>query len=671
MKPLHDSAPWPKFAVFDIEATQWVNVVCLCHMDEFGREDKDGGIRKHVFRDVESYLDWLFSPAFLGDCVWAHWGGHYDHRFVMALAHERGWTFETVQSGNLTVILTITDANRRTIRFCESARIMPDSVEEIGKSVGLPKLDADRTNIEGLSWDEVITYCLRDCEIVLRGLQSIREVLAPLGVDFAFTLASMSTRYVRRSEVLEWFRFYEPDPERKGKLRQRKDFLAADEFAYEAYFGGRTEMFKCGEFQGPLYYYDITSSYPWSMRYELPAYFKRFDPPLRSIRQSLNRYGVSAAYVEIPEGSMPIPLLPFRGGTDATASLILHDGTKADPRLIAGKIVFMEGKYNGVWTNLELSALYEHMHKVPGFVLKLKAQALYEPLAFLKPFIDTFWMLRRKAMEEKDEFRKYAFKIAMNSVSGKLAEQMVKQKILHGKAASRALREYDEHDGPMRGLGFVKATKVPGVYVLEHEAEGPFRHAAAAAYVTGRSRVRLWEALVKAQQLGAQVYYCDTDSIIVDKPVFGLDAAKKELGEWHLEHIIKYAEIYAPKVYMIETYEPDKNGKTKHYHAKGMPIERREDKGQPERIQERWLDYVAKYKGLERPKPIKEGIRGIYTDMAKGTLHPTAFKLARSVQEHDRKRQHRGSNSIPHYYQEHEKHVSRVTATGRQLRVVG
>lgn len=50
-----------------------------------------------------------------------------------------------------------------------------------------------------------------------------------------------------------------------------KEAITAGADCEFAYFGDRVEVFKSGTFKN-LYYYDITSSYPWSMTHELPAY---------------------------------------------------------------------------------------------------------------------------------------------------------------------------------------------------------------------------------------------------------------------------------------------------------------------------------------------------------------------------------------------------------------
>src|SRR5437899_12658735 len=117
MKPLNDLNPWPKLAVYDIEATDWVNVVLVGHVDELGN--------KVSFKTIEKYLEWVYSSAFEGTHIWAHWGGHYDHRFVIAYATKNKWAWEIIQSGNLMIIVKLIHPNGRTLHFCESARLMP------------------------------------------------------------------------------------------------------------------------------------------------------------------------------------------------------------------------------------------------------------------------------------------------------------------------------------------------------------------------------------------------------------------------------------------------------------------------------------------------------------------------------------------------------------------
>lgn len=612
MKPLLDRREWPKLAVYDIESTQWTNVVLICHTDELGN-------RVH-FKSVGEYLGWLFEH-FESDHIWAHWGGHYDHRFLIHYATVNRWEWETVLSGNTLVVVTIRHPEGREMHFCESARLMPDSAERIGKTVGLEKLDVDRSHIENLSWDETVRYCYRDCDVILRGLQYLRKALTDVGADFGYTLASIASRWVRRSPNIQWHRFYTQTSkaERDAGIKKEMDprYLQADEFCEPAYFGGRVEVFKRGKFDGPLYYYDIRSSYPWSMLDELPLYIKGqhleggFRPPPKRKCDWFRKPGVSEATVTVPTDTH-IPLLCVR-----------HEG----------RLVFPVGVLRGRWTHLELKAALER-----GYDVQVHGQCVFQSKPFLKPFVDTFFGLRQQAIEEGDKFRSYAYKICLNSLYGKLVEQVQRRSIIYGKRnVARALAKYGrlDEDADLDVQSYVTRTETPGVYAVVTHQEGAFRHVAAGAYVTARSRLRLAEGLELALRMGGQVYYCDTDSIVTDVKLPEDHAIMGDvLGSYKLEATFKWAEFVSPKVYRAETMDGEHMFK-----CKGVPIR---PKGfTVEQARERFESYCAGI-GIE-----KEGLAGFATDIRRGTTQPRAENLVRAMRSQDRKRTHDGEHSKP------------------------
>lgn len=606
MKGLDDKNEWPFIAVFDIETDEWVKVRCICHMDEYGN--------KKVFYSRSEYMDWLFTK-FPGEYVWAHWGGKFDFQFVIAEAYKRKWSFNVAISGSLTIIVRIRDNKGREIGFCESARLMPDSIANIAKSIDkdgivYKKLDVDRSKIHTYSTETIVEYCFMDCRILLKGLQELRKTLTGVGCDFAFTLASICTRYVRRSKVLEWHRFY--DRVENGKLIYSPDMLRADEFAIAAYYGGRVELFKQGFFEN-LFLYDITSSYPWSMLMQLPAYFIEDRPPPRNIDKALNCCGITEATIFLPRGVLKFPVLPVR---------------------YQGMLIFPEGEFRSRWANNELKAFRERTKHDPRVKITLHAQSVFQPLSFLKPFVDMMYGLRKQAMADGDEFRKYAFKICLNSVYGKLTESIIKRSIIYGDMVSEARDKYGEHS--------ICMTPTPGVYGLDVESTGPFRHVAAGCYITAQSRIRLLEGMEQAARIGAQVYYVDTDSIITDKPVFGLNK-NKELGEFSIETEIKEAELFCSKVYKL--VKPD--GEVIHK-AKGMPIRG----ATKEESEMRWWEFTQKFQDCGDgmfSKAEKQGIYGFLSRVNQGDLEPKAFALKRQLQNPDSKRVHANSNSKPKY----------------------
>lgn len=575
---------WPKIAVYDCEAERWTNVVLVCHVDEMGN--------RVSFHKIEKYIDWLFSDRFDGTHVWAHWGGHYDHRFLISEAIRRKWSFETIMSGGSMILLTIHKTGGKSLNFCDSSRIMPDALAKIGKAINLPKLDADRGHIENMPMDEMLKYCFRDCDIVLQGLLAMKQALAEVGGDFAYTLASMASRWVRRSDVLDWKRFTE---EINGSREVSAEMLAADEFCLPAYFGGRCEVFRKGIYKGPLYYYDVRSSYPWSMLGELPAYFRGFGPPSKNTHRALSKSGISEATVTVA-GDTYLPVLPVR-----------H----------AGKLVFPVGRFRGRWCNDELLAAYERGAKV-----ELHAQANFEPRPFLKPFVDNFYALRRVAIGANDDFRAYAYKILLNSCYGKLIETVERRAITFG----RDLVERDLEAGKD-----VFPTAIAGVYEVRSESQGPFRHVAAGAQVTARSRLLLHRRMEECAKRG-RIFYCDTDSIVTDVE---LPTEPDELGNLKLEAVIEEAEILAPKVYRLTMA----GGKTI-FRCKGIPV-RADSAAESEKKFRAYVDARRHpEKSLAARGAHKEGVSGFLSDVRSGNIDMQKVVLYRGLRREDSKRRH-------------------------------
>ncbi len=589
MIPLRSTRKWPELAVYDCEATEWTNLFLVCHVDEYGN--------RVTFTSIALYMNWLFSERFVGDHVFAHWGGKYDHRYIIEEAHKRRWSFETIISGGSIILVTVRTPRGREIHFCDSGRIMPDSVAKIGKAIGLPKLDVDRGHLERIPIEDSINYCFRDCDIVLKALLEMKASLAEVGGDFAYTLASMASRWVRRSDVLKWGEVSVKTG--KNKWAPNAHILEADVFCEPAYFGGRCEVFRRGTFKGPLYYYDIRSSYPWSMLGPLPAYFRGFHAPTGGTYSSLQKCGISEATVSVPSDTY-LPVLPVR-----------HQG----------KLVFPTGTFKGRWVNAELLAAYE-----AGARVDIHTQALFDEEAFLRPFVENFYSLRKRAIESEDAFRAYAYKILLNSCYGKLVETVERHSTVFGRDLIRQALEADKEIFP---------TPVSGLYIVKSEEQGPFRHVAAGSAITASSRLLLYRRLRECSEKGG-IYYSDTDSILTDVL---LDPEPDELGNLKLEYTVAEAEIVAPKVYRLTL----PNGETI-YRCKGIPI--RKADGEADESQAKFQAYVsAKETGGIGAR--KEGVTGFLSDIRRGQIGMSKSVLHRGLRKGDTKRNHHSGDSAP------------------------
>jgi len=585
MLPLFSRKTWPKIAVYDIETTDWVHVEMICHVDEYGARES--------FLSIPEYIEFL-AERFEGDHVWAHFGGRFDFRFLLPELTRQGHRWRGVWSGSSLIAFT-TVLHGREITFLDSFRLMPSSAKAIGKTIGLEKLDVDRTDMGSLSREEMERYCFRDCDVIVKGLQFLRDTLDDVGCDFAYTLASIASRYVRRSDVVDWGRLCRFDRRSKRWDYEAKNKLA-EEFCEPAYFGGRTEVFRRGMFPGHLYYYDVRSSYPWSMTRPLPLYFRDFEPASRApVHVQLRTMGISRARVHVPHDTY-LPVLPVFHGE---------------------RLTFPTGDFEGTWTNIELLEAAKH-----GAKIELVVTARFKAAAFLEPFVRSFFEMRKKAIDEGDAFRSYALKILMNSLYGKLIETERKEALIFGAEEYReAIKRH--------GRDAVFPTEVPGVFSVRSFAEGKFRHCAAGAYVTAYSRVLLHRKLCEARDKGGEVYYCDTDSIICDVPL----AEDPALGGLNLEHEFEWGEFLAPKVYRGKILGCE----DVIYRVKGIPVGGYD----PGEAESRWDRYTS------GDSVEKDGISGLKTDLRNGTLEPSALVLKRAMRRPDKKRIHRGVDSRP------------------------
>jgi len=647
MRPLkkRKRTEFPPLAVFDIETTDWVNVRVICHLDEYGN--------RLAFRTVKDYLQWLLTE-FEGKSVWSHFGSGFDNRFLIEEVHKwEGTSYKAIMSGGLPIIFILENERYtaphpkhgqprpKQVTLLDSFRLLPAPLADIGQSVGVPKLEVDRSRLDRLSHKQVVDYCMRDCEALMAGMVRFRKTLLEQGGHYSPTSASVSSNFIRSDESIDWRKFFEPGANYQrysgesfemGYPGSVPGMIQADEFCEPAYYGGRCEVFKRGTFRGPLYYYDIASAYPWAMRQKLPFYFAGFEPGAswedrKRLERVLKWSGVSDARVYIPEGTFDVPPLPVR--------------TKS------GKVVFAEGKFHGRWTNAELWALYKRGRE-KGVRVDVTCCARFSPHAFARPFVDRFYTLRKQAKEDGDVAEAMILKILLNSCYGKLAQQLEQSCYIYGPAYEW-LRLAAEEDGTLM------PSPLPGVWEILELTAGPFRHVAAGAYVTALARIRLLEGMERALRHGAQVYYCDTDSIVLDKPMRGWGDGV-ELGDWELESEFVSAEFLCPKVYRAVC----KDGKHV-LKAKGASLKSqldRADKGIPRQAHDnerlrRWAVYARKISPWARKYTdsltaeemayygkVQAGLTGWKSGIRAGSVATVVATLDRQAQREDEKRMH-------------------------------
>lgn len=513
MRPLtRDPKSYKREVVWDLETTgDWTGkILCASAVSDDGRVLSFPTFEALI--NEADRLGWLDGDT----RWWAHFGGIFDHLIVLPLLLASGWEGHALSTGPGGGLGTLDmHKGKRRLLLRDSGRVLTDSVAKIGALVGLPKIKEDRSNLEALSWQRLREYCERDCHVVMRGLQYLKTLLREQGGELRDTLASCSATIVRRQVIpLDAWGWTHED----------------DHTAARAYAGGWVDVFRHESEDGAVG--DINSAYPAAMTKPLPTRCTGRG------RGALRERSPSELYIVHARVKQPSPL-----------GALFH---REQSGPLAGKLLFPQGEFSGVWTLEEL----ENAATVAGVDYSINWWVSYAAEPWLEPLMRK-WYARRAASE--NELERYILKLLLNSLSGKLIERGEYETITTEWA--QVLRA--EKEG--RGWNLRELKGGGAFYVIEEPSLGPLRHAAAAAHVTARARSQVCGALHAASQPA----YCDTDSLH-GRWDFATD--QKALGGWKLEARYTKAVYAAPKLYAVEI-----PGKPFYVRAKGFAIPRKPD----------------------------------------------------------------------------------------------
>lgn len=375
----------------------------------------------------------------------------------------------------------------------------------LGQSIGLPKLDMPGRDAGQEAWD---TYNRRDVEIIARTVQRWCDFLRgnDLG-GFAQTLAGQAMRTFRH-------RFMD----HKILIDSHTNALACSR---EAYHGGRVEAFFIGAKQGDFYLLDVNSMFPAMMlRHTYPAvyahYSKLTNP--QDLRAMLRKYLVCAR-VRV---TVDKPVFPTVQG---------------------GRLVFPVGTFDCALSTPELKWAIKH-----GAIERVYDMAMYTGQPLFRRFIREMYNLRLAARKRGDEVNAYLYKILMNSLYGKWGQRGFRYERV-GETDDLDPAAWKEVDLPSGNIEHYK--RILGwVMRLTRDSESAGSHPAIAAHVTAHARMHLFELIEEAGN--DHVYYCDTDSVLVDSAGFEclrhrLDDTR--LGALKLEGHYGDIEIHGAKDY--------------------------------------------------------------------------------------------------------------------------
>lgn len=303
-----------------------------------------------------------------------------------------------------------------------------------------------------------------------------------------------------------------------------------------------------------LYYYDVNSLYPYVMANKIMPIGKpiAFEGNIRNIEPDAYGY----FYCEIIcSDNLNHPIIQRRIKT--------KDGL----RTVAG---------TGTWSGWIHSSEMDNALKY-GYKFKIIKGYQFESGEVFKEFVETLYALRMEY--PKSHPMNYIAKLLMNSLYGKFGMRMETTDVeIFNISDPVALECYNEtfelwaeSIRELINIGDYRILIRNSLFAYKFDEKEEMYHGldvniAIASAIT--SEARIYMSYFKNNPY-FKLYYSDTDSIVIDKPLPDTLIGKK-LGQLKLEHIVNKAVFLAPKVYGIVDQDGNTTIKIKGVTNEGM-----------------------------------------------------------------------------------------------------
>jgi hypothetical protein len=382
---------------------------------------------------------------------------------------DRGYALRSVYCRGAVTILRAQQGGR-TVVFLDTLNFFQGPLAVWGESIGIPKGSVD---FQASSDEDVSEYCKRDVLIILKLVERWFALCRKHRLGGASLTAGGQA-----------FRAY------RHRFLQSKIYIHNNEpvlrLERKAYFGGRTECFYVGALPPGRYaMLDVNSMYPYVMKHmEYPCKLKWHfrGGSVEELR------GMAAGHAVVARVRLATdrPVFPYRQGLFRT--------------------LFPVGEFWTVLTTPELRTALDGDE-----ITHVAEVAVYDKAILFSKYVDELYRLRMD-LAVSDPLWSKLIKVLLNSLYGKFGQ----------RSETWVARPNVEHFLPGRlhytfgsSPEFYTALCLgPIVWYCVGHGEGRNAFPAVAAHVTAYARCVLWDYIQKA---GVEnVYYCDTDSLLVN-----------------------------------------------------------------------------------------------------------------------------------------------------------
>jgi len=429
---------------------------------------------------------------------------------------------------------------KKIIEILDTMNYIPLSLKEIGKSIGLNKMEIDFNNC---SKEYLKEYCLNDCEIVFLFIKKLLEFLEEFQLSqLKPTVSSLSLNIFRH-------KFYDI----KNKPFYVHAWKSVIELERMSYKGGITDCFKIGIFKDKQFKLDINSMYPKQMRdNDFPSKLLYYRDINHIKKETLIKYFFKYFDTKLIIARCKI-YLPKKYSYILTKVTI--DSEK--------KSMFLWGTYINTLTTPELKFVMKY-----GKILEIYNLAIYDKANIFKDFVNFFVDQKVKFEKEGNIAYRLFCKTILNSLYGKFGQTTKTYiPVINNKYefSSKYIIDTVNDDS------FITMSLGNRTFEVNNSGNNSFDSSVSiSSFVTAYARMNLVDLILKAKR--ENVYYVDTDSIIVNEKGFNNlknEIHQTELGKLKLEetnfineeNIIYPCTYYRPKYYIFNNVEKCKGVK--------------------------------------------------------------------------------------------------------------
>ena len=489
LAPLKPGAGRDKFATYDIEAQHWNQYLMGGFYDGFNYSHHE---------TVGSLCQTILTRRYEGYHLYAHYGGGYDHRFILdwILKNRPDLKVLIIENhGNIlalkvfnTVLKDGVETPKQVWHFWDSYQVIKGGLKDLTKVFNVKHKKKADVNAKYITNTPTAREYLKfDCLGLYEVIEDFYKLPLLHGVGHKMTTSSLAMTTFRLNYLKDTV-LYKLPPDK-------------EEFVRQAYYGGRVEIFKM--IAENVREYDVNSMYVSAMLNPLPcgskgAWASGYD------FSDENTVGFLDCTVECPDNLL-IPLLPVK-----------------TPE---GKLIFPIGTWRGTYFSAEVKEALKH-----GYKIEVTRALIFPCDTYLKDYAQDTWNLRI-ANPGKNPINITA-KLLGNGLYGKFAQEREREMILSN---------VDFEEGCKNGWKLVfpeyNLWKVPTF--SDSPAILPYISAA----ITSYSRIALHRFLMLKPE---KVVYCDTDSVFIEDDEL---PHGKGLGELKFEDSYEKFAAIQPKFY--------------------------------------------------------------------------------------------------------------------------